>query len=192
MGTLAIFVDGAYIFKLCQNHFGGVRLDHGKMSEEIRKSVEGSSREPVERFRTYLYDCPPYQSSPPTEAEKIRTSGYDSFKWAVSRIPRFEVREGRLQYRGQRPDGGPDFVQKRVDLLLGLDIALLSAKQQITHMALLAGDGDFLPAVKVAKQEGVSLWLLHGPQGSYSGELWQEADERIELDTAFMNAVRRT
>ena len=33
--------------------------------------------------------------------------------------------------------GAPDFVQKRVDLLLGLDIALLSAKQQITHMALL-------------------------------------------------------
>ena len=89
-------------------------------------------------------------------------------------------------------DGHPTFQQKRVDLLLGLDIALLSAKQQITHMALLAGDGDFHPAVKVAKQEGVSFWLFHGPRGTYSRELWQEADERIEFDTAFMKAVRRS
>ena len=192
MGTLAVFVDGAYIFKLCQNHFGGVKLDHERMSEEIRRSVEGPSREPVERFRTYLYDCPPYQSNPPSEDEKLRTSGHDKFKWAVSRIPRFEVREGRLQYRGQNPDGSPDFVQKGVDLLLGLDIALLSAKQQITHMALLAGDSDFVPAVQVAKREGVSFWLVHGPPGTYSGELWQEADERVELDDAFMDAVRRT
>ena len=58
-------------------------------------------------------------------------------------------------------------------------------------MALLAGDGDFHPALKVAKQEGVSFWLLHGPRGSYSRELWHEADERVELDAAFMNAVRR-
>ena len=75
--------------------------------------------------------------------------------------------------------------------MLGLDVALMSAKQQITHVALLAGDGDFLPAVTVAKQEGVSLWLLHGPPSSYSRELWREADERIEIDAAFMDAVRR-
>ena len=119
-------------------------------------------------------------------------SGYQRFMSAVSYIPRFEVREGRLQYRGQKPDGSPDFVQKRVDLLLGLDVALLSAKQQITHMALLAGDGDFHPAVAAAKQEGISFWLFHGPRGTYSRELWQAADERIEFDATFMDTVRRT
>ena len=89
-------------------------------------------------------------------------------------------------------DGRPTFQQKRVDLLLGLDIALLSARQRVTHMALLAGDADLHPAVTVAKQEGVSFWLLHGPRGTYSRELWREADERVEIDTAFVDTIRRT
>lgn len=59
-------------------------------------------------------------------------------------------------------------------------------------MALFAGDGDFHPAVELAKQEGISFWLFHGPRGTYSRELWREADERVELDTLFMDTVRRT
>ena len=191
MPALAVFIDGGYIEAICGKYFDGLRVDYQKLSAETHQRIAERSSGSLEHLRTYYYTCPPYQGDPPTVEERSRLSGYQRFRGAVSYLPRFELREGRLQKRGQGADGRPIFQQKRVDLLLGLDIALLSAKQQITHMALLAGDGDFHPALRVAKQEGVSFWLLHGPRGSYSRDLWKEADERVELDAAFMNAVRR-
>ena len=191
MPALAVFIDGGYIESICNEHFDGVRVDYRKLGAEIQRMIEERSSGSLEHLRTYYYTCPPYQGDPPTAEERRLLSGYQRFRDAVGYLPRFELREGRLQKRGQGADGRPIFQQKRVDLLLGLDIALLGAKQQITHMALLAGDGDFHPALRVAKQEGVSFWLLHGPRGSYSRDLWKEADERVELDAPFMSAVRR-
>ena len=116
---------------------------------------------------------------------------------ALTSISRFEVRLGRLQHQGTRSDGSSIFDQKQVDLILGLDIALLSGKQQITHATLVAGDGDLAPAVELAKREGVSLWLFHGPPvaadnqtGTYSRELWQAADGWREIDRALWDRVR--
>jgi uncharacterized LabA/DUF88 family protein len=81
-------------------------------------------------------------------------------------------------------------------LLLGLDFALLSGKKQITHAAVIAGDSDLLPAFQVAKDEGISVWLFHGPRVSkkdgkstYADDLWREADERFEIDLSFMNRI---
>lgn len=191
LGTLAIFIDGGYLDAICRQHFGGIRPDYDSLGQRVQEAVAGSAVEELVRLRTYYYTCPPYQGDPPTDEERRLMSGYQRFADAVASLPRFELREGRLQ-RGDRGSGGrPIFHQKRVDLLLGLDIALLSARQRITHMALLAGDADLHPAIKVAKQEGISFWLFHGPRGTYSRELWQEADERMELDNAFIDAVRR-
>jgi uncharacterized LabA/DUF88 family protein len=98
-----------------------------------------------------------------------------------------------LAYRGNDSSGNPIFQQKRVDLLLGLDFALLAGKQQISHAAIVTGDSDLIPAVNVAKQEGVSVWLVHGPsRSSYAQELWDAVDERLELDQAFMDKIQRT
>ena len=53
--------------------------------------------------------------------------------------------------------------QKQVDLLLGLDMALLASKRAGAH-GLVAGDGDLYPAVQVLKGEGAIAWLVHGPR----------------------------
>ena len=192
MPSLAIFVDGGYLDAVCRRHLGGARPDYGSLGRAIQEAVAERTTGHLEHLRTYYYTCPPYQTDTPTPEERRLMSGYRRFADAVRSLPRFELREGRLQRGGQGVDGRPTFQQKRVDLLLGLDIALLSARQRVTHMALLAGDADFHPAVQVAKQEGVSFWLLHGPRGTYSRELWQEADERVEIDMAFVDTIRRT
>jgi len=56
-----------------------------------------------------------------------------------------------------------------------------------------------LPAFKVAKEEGISVWLFHGPKVSqkdgfstFASELWQEADERYEIDLAFLKKIQRS
>ena len=198
MARLAIFIDGGYVEKLAHRLFEG-RADYERLAEQVTSAVNDATAEPVDLLRTFYYAAPPYQSSPPTDDERERYAGFRRFQTALTSIPRFEARFGRLQRQGTRSDGSPIFGQKQVDLLLGLDIALLSGKQQITHAALIAGDRDLVPAVELAKREGVSVWLFHGPSvaadnqtSTYSRELWQVADDRREIDRAFWDSVRRS
>ena len=197
MARLAIFVDGGYVDALANRQFSA-GADYEKLAGLITSVVADATAEPLDLLRTFYYSAAPYQSNPPTSDERERYSRFRSFRDALTSIPRFEVRLGRLQRQGTRPDGSLVFAQKQVDLLLGLDIALLSGKQQITHAALVAGDGDLVPAVEVAKLEGVSVWLFHGPadargsgQSTYSRELWLAADDRSEIDREFWDQIRR-
>ena len=68
----------------------------------------------------------------------------------------------------------------------------MAGRQVATHIAIVAGDGDFVPVIDVAKSEGVAAWLFHGPRSTYAHELWLAADERHEMDEAFMRDIART
>lgn len=198
MARLAIYIDGGYVDALTRDEFGGQTVDYGRLSEEITTVINGRTAEPLDLLRAMYYHCPPYQSNPPTPDESLRTANFRSFEAALSSLPRFAVRLGRLQHQGVDAAGRPILVQKQVDLLLGLDIGLLSAKGRVTHIALVAGDSDLLPAVRAAKDEGVSVWLFHGPQRSardgrptYSRDLWMAVDDRVEIDLAFIGRIAR-
>ena len=196
MARLAIFIDGGYVDALARDEFS-VRVDYDKFVEELVNSVSAKTAETLDLLRTYYYHCLPYQSSPPTQEEVEQFAGRRRFFQALSRLDRFQVREGRLTFRGHDSQGKPIFQQKRTDLLLGLDFALISGKHQITHAALIAGDSDFIPAVDVAKQEGIVVCLFHGPlknsrgQSTYAQELWDAADVRFEISQDLMNRVAR-
>lgn len=191
MARLAIFIDGGYLVNLAEHHFS-IWVDHEKLSNEIRDIIAGSTREPLDLLRTYFYDSLPYQSNPPSAEEALRFSRKRSFFSALQRLPNYTVRQGRLMYKGDDAQGRPIFQQKRVDLMLGLDIASLAAKQQITHAAVLSGDSDLLPAVEAAQQEGVVVWLVHGPPSTYARELWELADNRLSIDRGFMQRIERS
>ena len=177
MSRLAIFIDGGYLDSLSQEEFN-VPVDYSKINAEILTIVSAKSVG-LELLRTYYYHCLPYQGNPPTLTEAARFSKMQSFLDSLARLPRFTVRQGRLVFRGNNAAGAPIFQQKRIDLLLGLDFALLSGKNQITHVAVLAGDSDLLPAFRVAKDEGILVWLFHGPRrckkdgsSTFADELW--------------------
>lgn len=194
MSRLAIFIDGGYVDPLSREL--GIRVDYAKFVKEIVATISTKTLGALDLLRTYYSDCLPSQSNPPSADEKRRFANKHSFFSALSRIERFQVREGRLARRGFDHNNKPIFQQKRTDLLLGLDFALLSSKHPITHAALVAGDSDFLPAIEVAKQEGIAVWLFHGPRNqngepTYAQELWNTADERFELDQEFMNRLER-
>lgn len=56
-------------------------------------------------------------------------------------------------------DFEPDFVQKGVDMRIGLDIASLAYKKQVSQIVLIAGDSDFVPVAKHARREGIDFIL---------------------------------
>lgn len=110
---------------------------------------------------------------------------------ALSRLPRFEIRLGKLEYRGiNATDGKPIFEQKRVDIMLGVDMALLAAKQRIDRVAILTGDSDFIPALKVAKNEGILVHPYHGDPASVHREIWVEADDRTRIEASVIEQIQ--
>ncbi|MCY2953169.1 MAG: NYN domain-containing protein [Planctomycetota bacterium] len=181
MSTVANFIDGAYLQFMLRDEFNSARIDSGQLA----KTMAGGR----EILRTYYYNCLPYQSNPPSPDERTRFSRAQQFNDALQRIPRFEVRLGRLEFRGKKDNGDPIFEQKRVDILLGVDLALLAAKHQITDAAVLAGDSDFLPAIQAAKTEGVVLHLFHGQQPHK--DLVQMCDERTKFTREMMKSLLR-
>lgn len=181
---LAIFLDGGYLDRVLKD-LNSSRISYERLAHHIAETVYPG----IDLLRTYYYNCPPYQSSPPTEEEKQRISKKQAFYEALQRLPRFEVRMGRLAKRTE-PDGTVRFEQKLVDVLLSVDLVLLSATRQITHAAIIAGDSDFIPAIKVAKNNGVAVWLFHGPQAHLHRDLWNVADERVLMDEDFFRLIQ--
>jgi uncharacterized LabA/DUF88 family protein len=179
---VAIFIDGAYAQRIVADEFNRVQIDFGKMAD----SMAGSDN----ILRTYYYNCLPYQSRQPTEEEKNRYDNSRRFYHALAMLPRFEVRLVRLEFRGTDNSGNPIFEQKRVDILLGVDLVQLAAKGHIQTAILLAGDSDFVPAVAVAKSEGVLVRLFHGT--NCHTDLLREVDERVRIDQGFVNTIMRT
>lgn len=184
MGKTAIFLDGGYVEKVLKYDFSEPKIDFQKLAHEIAA--------PDELLRAYYYNCLPYQSNPPTAEEKERYSKTHRFIKALSFLPRFEVRLGRLAYRGLDAEGKPIFVQKRVDCMVGVDMALLAGKGKITNVAIFTGDSDLIPALEAVKREGIVVTLWHGsfgPDTRPSREIMEIADERRQLTKEIVDKI---
>jgi len=181
MARAAIFIDGGYLDFLLREEFDYAKIDYFKLVEKMRQGID--------LLRAYYYHCLPYQSSPPTKEESERFGKAQQFIYSLNKLPQFEVRLGKLACRGiNKETGKMIFEQRQVDLLLGTDLALLSGKSQITHAIILAGDSDFLPAIEVAKKEGVLIRLYYG-DGCHD-DLWNMADERLEITKDMIKKIK--
>ena len=181
LARAAIFVDGSYFGSVLRTEFSQRRIDYTKLSETLAGHIE--------LLRTYYYDALPYQSDPPTRDEESKMEASLRFMNALQMLPRYQIRLGRLEHRGTI-NGQPKFEQKRVDILLGVDMVHLAAKGHITHAILIAGDSDYIPAITMAKQEGVVVILYHGT--SYHIDIMREADEHYKLTKEFIEAISLT
>lgn len=138
-------------------------------------------------YRIFFYDCPPLTkrmhypvSKRPldlakTETARLRTAIHkklldarkvalrlgrlnDDFSW----VPRPDAMRRWLtdgQFDPQDEDFEINVVQKGVDMRLGLDVAAMAFKRQVNQIILVAGDGDFVPAAKLARREGIDVVL---------------------------------
>lgn len=169
-GRTAVFIDNGYFSKILKMEYSSPRINYVAFSEIL---CDGN-----ERFRTYVYDSPPYQSTYPTEGERDRASKADSFFAGLRKQPRCEVRLGKLL----RVGNPPKFTQKGVDVLLSIDLVKLSSKGTIENAVIITGDSDFVPAIKEAKACGVLVTLVHSSYQHVSNELYEICDDRVVIN----------
>lgn len=177
---IAIFIDGAYFDITNRDECGGLKVDYAKLATKLSCGIE--------ILRTYYYNCLPYQHTTPTTEESARFAHAQSFHAALKSLPRFEVREGMLVYRGSTENGEPIYIQKGIDIKIGVDLVLLCTKQQISHAAVVAGDSDLIPALCVAKNEGVLVHLFHG--SAPHRKLIEASDERTQITRDFLSDIQ--
>ncbi len=184
MASAAVFIDGQYFHKIREEEFPKTYPDISKLGSELCKTIDTE----VELLRSYYYDAMPYKSTNPDVKElNLRERKRKMFE-AFSYFEDFEVRTGRCirVFDGQ---GNPRFLQKGIDTELSIDLTGLSATGKIEHAILVAGDGDFVPPIRAAKQHGVKIWLFHGQ--SCSRALIKEADRRIPITEELLLRIKR-
>lgn len=184
-GRAAVFLDGGYLDYVL-GMFSRARIDYGALAEKMAAPNH-------EILRTYYYHCLPYQGNPATEEDRQRFSSAQKFFNRLRSLDLFEVREGRMARRGvDQSTGKPIFEQKRIDILLAVDLVLLAVKHRIDKASILTGDSDFIPAIEVAKNEGVMIELWHG-EGSCAPhrELWASVDRRVPIRQELIDSIRR-
>jgi uncharacterized LabA/DUF88 family protein len=95
-----------------------------------------------------------------------------------------------MRFGKLRKNSDGSFEQKRVDILLAVELVRLSWSGQIGHAVIVTGDSDFVPAIEAAKDAGV-ITKLYYSRRSVHDELLSAVDERVEMDAAFVESVKR-
>lgn len=187
--SIAILVDGSYYTKrykiIFPNHASHSPKDYAhNLFSIVMKHVEKNYL-----YRVFYYECNPIEDKSllPISKSEIDFSStpvaifYKSYFKEIIRQRKFALRLGRLKYKKEwilRPrvvkallknekevkdltDGDfyPNIVQKRVDTKIGLDIAHLAYKKLVNQIILISGDSDFVPAIQVARREGIDFIL---------------------------------
>ena len=180
MSKAIVQIDGAYFNNVLEKVFKRPPFSYEKFSDTLCANAG------CERVRTYYYHCMPYQSSPPTTRERTRYSRMDAFMTHLEKLPRFQLRLGRLQKIGNK------FNQKGVDVWFAVDLVKLSCRGNIDKAMLVTGDSDFVPAVNVAKEEGVVTILYYSktPPMYVHNKLLEACDEKYEITQGLIDASK--
>lgn len=171
-----IFIDGAYIDMYAKRK--KITIDHEKLTQYFMSPLREENQ--VDLMRCYYYHCPPWVSNRPTKDELRRMEIHEEFRDQLNNMNRWHMRLGKLQ---KKWDGEKEYYeQKRVDVLLSVDLVRHAAAGHIQHAILVAGDSDFIPAVQAAKESGVTMTLWHNPGVSVHQELLELVDEMHQID----------
>jgi uncharacterized LabA/DUF88 family protein len=151
------------------------------------KNCIDSSTEEI--YRVFYYDCPPYAGMPSKFrphplgvlvpiSEPLAVEHQTKVLNLLRMESYFAVRTGELSFDGWVPiadslaeviktgrafvatDFKPQLRQKGVDLKIGVDSAMMARDSLVERIVLAACDSDLVPAMKLARREGVQIVLV--------------------------------
>lgn len=175
----------------------GVVIDHLQNTGPLEESSQF--------YRLFFYDCPPLEKRmhTPMDRKSINFAGSPeavfrrNFHQEILKLRKVALRLGRLnetsrwrlteaatarliasprEFEPTDSDFEIDTKQKGVDMRLGLDVASLAFKGQVSQIVIVAADADFVPAAKLARREGIDVVLDRMGERSAAKDLLEHVD----------------
>lgn len=172
-------------------------IETSKLFDPKTKGFDLSWSESSFLYRIFFYDCAPLMKKTQLPVSKkafdLSKSDTATARLSIHRklesVRKIALRLGRLnegfdwrpkpeavsRWLSAKENFNPtddDFsintTQKGVDMRLGLDVASMAFKRQVDQIVLVAADGDFVPAVKLARREGIDVVLV--PMGGIAAK----------------------
>lgn len=162
----AVFIDGSNFYHAARQSLGRTDIDIGRFAQWLVGTRQ--------HLRTYYYNC-----RLPPDAPQEQRDQEERFYAALARAPYLEVRLGRHSFKEFRcPECGQTskrYVEKGVDMRIGVDMLSLASRDVIDVAVLVSGDGDLAEAIVAVKELGKHVELCALPAGR-SWELVKAAD----------------
>lgn len=185
MKRAAILLDGEWFRRSLNNALNG-QLSNGITADVMYRNALRALAPDEDLFRLFYYDCPPYERREKNPIDKsvvdfksgpfyqARCRFLNEFKQMDFVAMRLGIVKGRSwtlsssyisgTIKGNVSVPNPadvffSFEQKGVDMRIGIDVATLSLKKIVDRIILLSGDTDMIPAMKLARREGVQVVL---------------------------------
>jgi len=203
MKKVAILIDGEWFRIALENDLRG-KLPNGITAEIIYKNALLSVLKSEEVFRIFYYDCEPPSGKAvnPISRKTVdctspaKMNARMRFFAELGRKPHVALRRGVVKGRNwvlrmsyvkkllkdkhapslTENDVMLSMVQKGVDMRIGIDVATLSLKKHVDRIILISGDMDMIPAMKLARREGVQVVVVELDGRKVSQEMVEDAD----------------
>ena len=210
--SYSILIDGGYFTKIYNNSQNEhpSAADVIRITERIKQLVCFLEKE---LLRIFYYDAPPLQSTIinpiSKEAKDLGKSPLaKNAKRLHSELERsadFALRMGELKCLNwtvkpsawkknaddsqtsitlSKDDIKPDIKQKGVDLRIGMDIACMAIRKNVQAIVLITGDTDMVPALKLARREGLRVYCVQLDSQKLVDELVIHSDQILQISTA--------
>ncbi|MFH1241429.1 MAG: NYN domain-containing protein [Pseudomonadota bacterium] len=188
MGKLkkvAIFVDWENVRKgifdeASRKYPSRIDYNHVENVLALIKSFLDIKQEEI--YRIFFYLAEPFSGT----LRGINYSQTPTYQHAIAFIERLSIqdqialRKGDLAVRGFDVNSKPIFIQKKVDMLMGLDIAHVSYNKLADRILVLCADTDIIPAMKTARING--LQVIFG----YCSDLQVDIRRELKLHSDFI------
>lgn len=169
-GPTYLFIDGAYLRARYDEAMARYLGQEGKIDFEAVRATTGNAH------KVFYYDC---IDDLPHDGEsegdlKTRIAAQEGFFEQLDSLPGYHVRLGSLSGAPKKRR------QKKVDILLAVEMLEHAFHKNMNRAVLLAGDLDFAPLVDVVTRLGI--WVeVSFVQGTAARGLLTAADSRYQL-----------
>jgi uncharacterized LabA/DUF88 family protein len=202
----ALLIDGGWFCK----GLGAVLNLPGKWPTvaQVVKNANMALRADEELFRIFYYDCAPFDGEVKNPVDGTKTNyslsrTFTSRKHFLQEMGQADfvaLRLGELKVRGwdfkgayrkailteaprapQPDEVYPNFEQKGVDMRIGIDVSTLSLKHVVERIILFSADTDMIPAMKLARREGLQVYVVRLNTWPLKGDLIEDSDGIREI-----------
>lgn len=203
--AFAILIDAGFAKRKIQKEVKPKTVSATEFNQLVENIKRHPLLQHKHLYRVFYYDAPPAdgQLTNPIDGSTMDLSASDTARnnkrllEDLKKQPFFALRMGQASTNGGSwkiktqkslnpspetanitltpKDIAPNITQKGVDMKIGLDIATLTLKKQVGVIVLVTADSDFVPAIKLARTEGVQIFLAH-MHHSIKPELAEHAD----------------